>query len=217
MARKTGYGKISLFKTKRKYLIGGFFVFIILVIILGILNQKSRQAHTIDIVSQNEIVSKLADGDIIFRLGNRIWSSFLKDFSVEDRRYSHLGIVKVRDGIYTVIHSEGFAGDGQNFVKEVPLADFLEIALRIGIYRVDDIEGSKISDTALQYLDTPFDWDFDMTSHDRIYRTELLYLVLSQVAPEITLKTTFIKEIKKDILPLDMCFGSEYFTEIGTW
>jgi hypothetical protein len=161
-----------------------------------------------------ELLKIIKDGDIICRLGDRLWSQVFKDISTEDRRFSHLGIIRINDGEASVIHSEGDTGHGRDFVNEAPLDEFIKIARAIGIYRVNDIDGSQISNLAVEYLGIPFDWKFDLNDKSKIYCTELLYIILKRITPEIELNTVYVREIGRDIIPLDAVSKSSHFTEI---
>jgi len=154
------------------------------------------------------------DGDIICRLGDRFWSHTLKDFSIEDKRYSHSGILRIHNGRITVIHSEGTANKGNDFVKEEPLEDFYAIARAIGIYRSKDIDGYLVSNMAIEYLGVPFDWQFDSEDESKLYCTELIHVVLKRLNPASGLKKTFVKTLNKEIIPLESISRSDNFSEI---
>jgi uncharacterized protein YycO len=199
----------------RKLLVGVFLL--IGIIIVVIVSQQKGQPSISKYVKEDEIFSYLKDGDIICRLGDRIWSIFFKELSPNDKRFSHLGIIRIRDNVISVINAEGLVIEGKDYVNEVPLKDFLKIARSIGIYRLQTIEGDKISDMALEYIGHPFDWQFDMGEDNSLYCSELLYVILKRVNPDIKLNTIWLKEIGKNIIPLDVCSQIEYFREIGYW
>jgi len=163
------------------------------------------------------ILPYIKDGDIICRLGDRIWSMYFKELSPNDKRFSHLGIVRIRNNTVSVINAEGLAIEGKDFVNEVSLGDFLKCAQKVGTYRLKTVEGEVISDAALEYVGVPFDWQFDMEDSSKLYCSELLYVILKKIDLDIALNKTFIKEIGKNIIPLDVCSQSEYFVEIGYW
>ena len=200
---------------KKKMLVGVFLLFCVTIIV--ILYQQRRQHGILSYVHEDEILESLNDGDIICRLGDRLWSIFFREFSPNDKRFSHLGIIKIRDNNVSVINAEGLAVEGRDYVNEVPLKDFLKIAQRVGVYRLRTIEGNKISETALEYIGYPFDWQFDMEDDTNLYCSELLYVILKKMNPDIKLNTIWIKEIGRNVIPLDVCSQSEYFTEIGYW
>ncbi|MCL2294039.1 MAG: hypothetical protein FWC36_04150 [Spirochaetes bacterium] len=154
------------------------------------------------------------DGDIICRLGNRSWSQHLRNVSITDRRFSHMGIIRVNDGLITVIHAEGDIGRVNDFVREEPLEDFIKYARAIGIYRINDIDAGQISNLAIEYLGMPFDWSFDMQDNTSLYCTELLYVILRRIAPELELKTIYVRILGRYVIPLEAISNSIIFSEI---
>jgi hypothetical protein len=178
------------------------------------INSQKRQHSSIN---EEEILSSLNDGDIICRLGDRLWSAFFKDMSPVEKKFSHLGIIRIRDNVVSVINAEGLAIEGKDYVNEVPLRDFLGIAQNIGIYRLRTIDGDKISDAAMEFIGYPFDWQFNMDDDNKLYCTELLYVILNKLDANIKLNLFWLKEMGRYIIPLDICSQSEYFTEIGYW
>jgi len=202
----------------KKILVGVFISIITFTISIGvIINQQKRQHSISQYVPEDAILSYLNDGDIICRLGDRIWSKFFKELSPKDKRFSHLGIVRIRDNIISVINAEGLAIEGKDYVNEVTLKDFLKNAQSIGVYRSRTIIGETISDTALEYIGRPFDWQFDMEEDNNLYCSELLYVILKKLDTNIELNKIWLKEIGKNIIPLDVCSQSEYFIEVGYW
>jgi hypothetical protein len=162
----------------------------------------------------DRILEIVKEGDIICRLGDRLWSQFFKDVSVVDKRYSHIGIIHINNSQITVINAEGDTGHGRDFVNEVAFEDFIKVARTIGIYRIKDIDGNQITNSAREYLGVPFDWQFDMRDESKLYCTELLYVILKRLLPALELKTIYIKELGKEIIPLEAISNSEYFSEI---
>ena len=200
----------------RKRILAGVFLIISITFIV-IINQQKRQHGMVQNIQEDKIIPYLNDGDIIFRLGDRIWSAFFKELSPNDKRFSHLGIVRIRNNIISVINAEGLANEGKDYVIEVSLNEFLQIAQSVGIYRLKTIEGEIISDAALDYIGYPFDWQFNMEDDSKLYCSELLYVILKKVDPNIELNKVWFKEIGKNIIPLDIYSQSEYFNEVGYW
>jgi hypothetical protein len=199
---------------KQRSLIAGVFISLVLLLFCFIkIPQLAHMKPQKQIYATN-ISGSLKDGDIICRLGDRLWSYYFKDISSVDKRFSHLGIIRINDDKITVIHAEGRAVEGKDFVNEVDLDEFLAIAKAIGIYRIKNHDGKIISSTAMEYLGYPFDWKFDLEDENKIYCTELLYVILKKVVPEIELQRIFQKELKKEIIPLEACSNSGYFIEI---
>jgi len=162
----------------------------------------------------DDIAEYCEDGDIICRLGDRLWSALLQDLSTSDKRFSHLGIIRVVDNVISVINAEGTAINGEDFVKEIPLEEFLTFAKSIGIYRFVNYTETTLSDVAVEYVGYPYDWTFDLFDDSKLYCTELLYAVIRKIAPDIKLQTVFQKEISTELVPLEAVSNSEYFKEI---
>jgi len=197
------------FKKKWVFIAGILIILISLFFLIG-----KRQFIPKVKLTSGDISVHLMDGDIICRLGDRLWSHVFKDISPVDKRFSHLGIVRIVDDKITVIHAEGRAIEGMDSVNETDLDEFLDIALAVGIYRLNDFDGGMISSEALNFIGYPFDWNFNLDDENRIYCTELLHRILKIIAPEIRLITVFQKEINKEIIPLEAVSNSEYFSEI---
>ena len=172
------------------------------------------KGKTIEAQQTDIIASIVKEGDIICRLGDRLWSQFFSNMSLTDKRYSHIGIIHINDGIVTVINAEGGTEDGKNFVNITTLDDFLNVARTAGIYRINNTDGDKISALAMEYIGVPFDWEFDMNDESKIYCTELLYIVLKRLLPDLKLNTVYINQLNKEIISPEAISGSEYFSEI---
>jgi hypothetical protein len=160
-----------------------------------------------------EITAVVRSGDIICRLGDRFWSQSFKKLSTFDRRFSHAGIACVEDGRVMVIHAEGDASGGRDFVREEPLEDFLKVARSIGVYRLNDIDGAEVAHLALEYVGIPFDWHFDLNDGSKLYCTELIDAVLSRLPAPKRLEPVYFKA-GKEIIPLESISRSELFTEV---
>ena len=183
------------------------------VVAFGVYSASTQKRTPETVIDAVEVIPHLKDGDILCRLGDRIWSAQFRDLSPTDKRFSHLGIVRIREGNLSVIHAEAWTERPEG-VNEVSLEEFLQLALAIGIYRANFIEGSLLSDTALEYKGRPFDWNFDLNEENKLYCTELLYVILKRVAPDRTLKTRYIQWIGKDIILVDAISESDDFEEI---
>ena len=195
----------------KRFMFIGIIILTLLIIFVFIIMPRDKP---VELIKKNTFCEILKDGDIICRLGDRLWSQIFKDFSIEDKRFSHVGIIRINNDQITVIHAEGTTKPGQDFVKEEPLDDFLKVARAIGIYRIIHLDGNKISSMAMEYIGVPFDWKFDMNDVSELYCTELLYIILKQLMPALELNTIYIKELGKDVIPIDSVSNSEIFTEM---
>ena len=152
------------------------------------------------------------EGDVICRLGDRIWSLYFKGLSHRDKRFSHLGIIHFSDNDIMVINAEGVYWEGRDKVSSDSLQHFIKPAGMVGVYRLPGVNGSKISEEALKYIDRPFDWQFDLYDHEKIFCTELLYAALEETAPDIELE--IINKFGRDIVPLEAISASPQFIEV---
>jgi hypothetical protein len=148
------------------------------------------------------------------RLGDGPWSPIFRDLSLTDKRFSHLGIVRIRDGNITVINSVGSFQDREKGVDEVSLDKFLRVAKSAGLFRLKSENRAFISDRAADYIGYPFDWSFDLSEEKSIYCTELLYVVLKNTEYENILTTIYLEQLKKDVIPLEAVSNSPWFDEI---
>jgi hypothetical protein len=186
-----------------------------LIIALGVCFRNSsvkRLPQTI--VEAVDVLPHLQDGDVICRLGDRIWSAFIKDISPGDRRFSHVGIVRIRGDSIAVINAECLVSEREERVNEVSLPEFLKVAKAVGVYRANFIDGSVISDNAVQYLGRPFDWKFNADDDTEIYCTELLHIIIKNTAPEYSLETKSVRGFGVTVIPLEAVSNSDDFDEI---
>ena len=188
------------------------YILLLLVIVKVISVQKKEKSPPS--FDMDLIYSVLENGDIICRRGNRYWSDIIADFSVNDKRFSHVGIIRIVDGVVAVIHSEGSSNHKYSHVKEQTLEIFLENATSVGIYRSDYAKGDQVTDIAVRYIGVPFDWDFDLYDHTKIYCTELIYIILNQIESSIKLKIIHDDKHGKDFIPIEAFSDSNYFYEV---
>ena len=201
-------------RTKLFIVIG---VILFLAVVIGvfiIIRNKKTKEEEFKTIDSSVVMPYLKDGDIILRLGDGPWSPAFRDMSLTDKRFSHLGIVRIDDGNISIINSVGYLTNKKKGVEAKTLEEFLSVAKVAGVFRANFVEGSKISDKAVEYVNCPFDWDFDLNDDSKIYCTELLYAVLKYYALENYLTTIYIEKIKKEIVPLDSISNSAAFDEI---
>ncbi|MCL2215156.1 MAG: hypothetical protein FWC06_08120 [Treponema sp.] len=198
---------------KRKPLIITIVIFILIITAIILFFKIPRKSPNI-VIDSSVVIPYLKDGDIILRHGDGALSSPFSGISLTDKRFSHLGIVRIRNGNITVINSVGSILNKDKGVEENSLEQFLQAALNIGVFRVKSIDGTLISDKALEYLNRPFDWGFNLFDDSKIYCSELLYVVLKSIAPEMELAVLYIDTINMNVFPLDSVSASDYFDEI---
>jgi len=80
----------------------GISIFSILIILVTVYILMPR-GKPITKINTEPVFEVVKDGDIICRLGDRFWSHVFKDFSIEDKRFSHIGIIRILNDHITVI------------------------------------------------------------------------------------------------------------------
>ncbi|MDR0639945.1 MAG: hypothetical protein LBG27_13785 [Spirochaetaceae bacterium] len=183
--------------TVKSTLIGFFFVAIVLAVFAVL--YFSPKEETVEQISADDIESHLTNGDIICRLGDQLWSLYFRDISPVDKRFSHLGIVRITNGETTIINAEGLVWEGKDFVNEVTLQDFVQLAKAVDVYRFSGIDEDLIAEAAYKMKGKSFDWDFDLNDSQKLYCTELLFVVLNNIFPEYEMKTMFQKELGRKV------------------
>ena len=138
----------------------------------------------------DSVYNKLQDGDIIMRKGTGPLSFHIMNATEED--YSHCGIIVKEDDKWRVIHAMGGSvskGDVDG-MQMADLTEFVRYAADSMMYicraKFEDSLGPKIRDKAYDYLATeaPFDHSFNLFEHDRIYCSELVFLILRDITGE---------------------------------
>ncbi len=197
---------------KRSVAVGAMLLFGVLLFVYLMRNGGERQQYAT--IGAAEVVPYLRDGDVICRLGDKLWSSFVKNMSPGDRRFSHLGIVRVKDGSVSVINAECLVSGREERVNDVSLPEFLSVARAVGVYRAKFMDGTAISNNAARYLGRPFDWKFDAGDDAEIYCTELLHVAIKNTMPEYGLEAKSVHGFGVTAIPLEAVSKSTDFDEI---
>lgn len=124
--------------------------------------------------------AQLQSGDLLYRFGNGLYSTYFRGVSQTDSRFSHVGIavrLPKQDELY-VVHAEADDYTGQGGVRLDRLSDFLKDANDRAAYRLNCADGIRqnIADRALGYQRraVPFDLAFDAADTTAFYCTELV-------------------------------------------
>ena len=202
-------------KYRRAIAVCGLLMFLCVGLCAYFLYRPAVKLHPDIMIDAAEVLPYLNDGDLICRLGDRIWSSFIRQLSPSDRRFSHVGIVRVRNGNVSVINAECLVNGRSESVNEVTLPEFLEVARAVGVYRANFMEGAVISDDAVKYLGRPFDWKFNHDDDSEIYCTELMHVIIKNNAPEHGLRTVRLSGFGGlVIIPIEAISESDDFDEV---
>lgn len=128
-------------------------------------------------------LEKFSDGDLAFRRGVGLTSHIVLSASNGDGIYSHVGILKIVDGEWCVIHAvpdePEFEGDADR-VKIEPIRKFFapDRAVRGAVMRLsgDTLVPLRAASAALQVANrgTLFDHEYDLSDTTEMYCTELV-------------------------------------------
>ncbi len=135
-------------------------------------------------------ISLIQDGDIILRHGYGYVSDMIADTKNEKYKISHCAIISKDSltGKINVIHSVSQTLAEFDGIQSQPLEIFLNDCKKnsviISRYKHNKkIPASEISERAKYYLKQkiPFDYKFDLFDHQKIYCTELIYMIIKDV------------------------------------
>lgn len=151
--------------------------------------------HGNDRLNNNELHTyEFQNGDIIYRHGNGFFSDYFRKSSIKEQLYSHGGIIAVDSSQVYVIHSEASELTGIGGVRKESLNTFLKDIGTWAVYRLDTTQTVRDSIVyiATRYLNKkiPFDLDFDNTTDDKIYCTELIALSVNKAVHLDLIKAT---------------------------
>lgn len=126
----------------------------------------------------------LHTGDVVFRMGRGMFSSFFSRMGSQTVPYSHVGIYIERDGLGYVIHTEANEVTGEGYARMEPIEVFLgpQRAVSGTVFRPKGLskeQQNTVTQSALADVERqiPFDSDFDLSTTDRLYCTELVWRV----------------------------------------
>lgn len=152
---------------------------------------------------------KLSDGDLIFRKGHDLISRLVLTQG-NSAQFSHVGIILIREGIVSVIHSLPEDVNTSSGVQVESLDSFVSIenASDVAVYRITGIDTKsrqKIREYVLKQVGKPFDTSLLMSTDDSMYCTELV--VKAYIAVGITLATRLaairVTLINEPVIPPD--------------
>ena len=126
----------------------------------------------------------LQDGDIVLRHARGFVSDAILTFSTDDPQYSHSGVVRKKDGRAYVYHATGGEEHVTNEMKWDHISIYCHPAsiFKFGIFRWDLPDDQM--EHFLSILDrnyekgVEFDLDFDMTTDETQYCSEMIYKAL---------------------------------------
>ena len=138
----------------------------------SVLTERWNVIHTIK--------DSIREGDLILRCGNDFTSESLRDFSQQEKLFSHSGIAMMNDN--TMYVYSNMAGDinPNEIMRRDEIDSFLTPAnnVAMGIYRYDITEDEiqKLKTIVNDHYNNKlrFDMNFDLTTDDKMYCAEMI-------------------------------------------
>lgn len=162
-------------------------------------------------------IEGLSNATIVCRLGTGFFSGFFRQYASAEKKYSHIGIIRMENGLPYVYHSEASEFTGVGFVKKEPLEVFLDGIAVYDFFEMayaEEVKAKIIEQVDAYYLDkTPFDLAFDSFDNTELYCTELIATSINQVLEKQAIQPSLLWN-GKEIYALDNIYLNENFTKI---
>ena len=133
----------------------------------------------------HSIENKFQTGDIILRSGKGFISHFFRELSLNDKKFSHAGIIYIEGNKIFVYHILGGKPGIANELRKEPLETFCNRNENNGfaVYRYDlssDKKSEMIKMTEKLFSSKiKFDTHFDLSTDSEMYCTELVYKIVN--------------------------------------
>jgi len=187
--------------------------YLLIIIIAGcnsVASNKVKTALTIHVKDEpginsqlDSIVKIVEEGNIIFRGGTDIESSIIRDFSKQDKLFSHCGIIRKNSSQrFVVTHILGGTTNPEGGILDESIEQFLIYPQNesAGVYELElsDKELHKIYFfiDSMKDRNVIFDLRFNLYSKDKLYCTELLIDALCYAKNNSKLFDTTIYNLK---------------------
>jgi hypothetical protein len=134
----------------------------------------------------NVVADSIQEGDLVLRCGNDFTSETLRDFSQQEKLYSHSGIALMNDGIMYIYSN--MAGDlnPDEVMRRDNVDSFLTPANNVaaGVYRynISNEELQKLRSIVEDHYNKKlqFDMNFDLSTDNKMYCAEMIAKSMQQ-------------------------------------
>lgn len=131
-------------------------------------------------IEVNAVKDSIREGDLVLRCGNDLTSASLRDFSQQEKLYSHSGIALMNKGIMYIYSN--MAGDinPDEIMRRDNVDSFLTPVnnIAIGVYRYDFTteELQKLKTIVVDHYTNKlqFDMNFDLSTENKMYCAEMI-------------------------------------------
>ncbi len=151
-----------------------------------------------------ETETKFQSGDIVLRSGKGFISDVFRQFSKNDKKYSHAGIISLEDEQVYVYHILGGKTINGGQLRKELLSSFCDEKENssVAVYRYDlnqkEVKNMMNALEVLKSKQMKFDSHFDLSTDSSLYCTELIY------------KLVEASSMKKNYLPFTIVDGQKY-------
>lgn len=146
----------------------------------------ARKDNPHNLTAVDSCIQLLRTGDLLVRRGDDMTSYMLSQLNLNDKTYSHCGVVVVEDGFPFVYHSIG----GEDNPNQVMRRDSAQLwcspagnhAFAVFRYHVADSVRDKLVQAVYEFYHERrmFDMSFDMATDDRLYCSEMIYKAMEK-------------------------------------
>lgn len=144
-------------------------------------NIAKRSSNVWNNHAVDSCIELLQEGDLVVRRGDDMTSYMLSRMNMEDKRYSHCGLVHIENGYPFVYHSIGGEDNPDEIIRR-DSANFWfspinNLAFAIYRYNINDSLKERYMESAQEYykIKLMFDLDFNLKSDERLYCSEMVY------------------------------------------
>lgn len=175
----------------------------VIIAVLSILSVFYFPSRKVKVLEEEVDKKKLSNYDLILSKGQSVHSRFINLLNCSSSSYTHIGIINKEDDQVYVLHSTP-DGTKENGIRYDKLQSFFDLS-SVSDYTV--LRSQYITDSTREKLriefdkyrksQVPFDFDFNNLESNKIYCSELVWLIYTQA--EACDKNQF--NFKKPIYP----------------
>jgi len=156
-----------------------------------------------DILLSSGFADSLQAGDIMLRMGRGFSSTYFRNLSISEKRFSHVGIVcKSADSMF-IVHALANGQNSHGAVRISSVTQFIKDSRFGAVYRYPFQQSvrNQIAGFALQAArdSLAFDWQFDLDTPNKVYCTELVFQAVNAAVDSTYLTPHLIKRGKQYI------------------
>lgn len=146
----------------------------------------ARAENTANLLLRDSCIPLLKSGYLVVRRGDDMTSYMLAQMNETDKTYSHCGLAIIENGQAFIYHCIGGEDNPDEMMKREPASTWFSPAnnLAFGIFKYDlhDSILPAVEKQLTQYYNNKikFDMDFDLSTDDRLYCSELIYKVINK-------------------------------------